>query len=72
MATWRFWVRMMRGRVDGLLIMSPHIEARTLRENLPQHLPVILINAPVEGDEYDSLNVDNFGGSAAMVRHLLR
>ena len=64
-------VRMMRGRVDGLLIMSPHIEARTLRENLPQHLPVILINAPVEGDEYDSLNVDNFGGSAAMVRHLL-
>ncbi|MBP1656309.1 MAG: hypothetical protein H6Q31_910 [Bacteroidetes bacterium] len=64
-------IRMMRGRVDGLLIMSPHIDARTLRENLPQHLPVVLINAPVEGDDYDSLNVDNFSGSAAMVQHLL-
>ncbi len=64
-------VRMMRGRVDGLLIMSPHIDANTLRENLPPHLPVILINAGVEGDDYDSLNVDNFAGSAAMVRHLL-
>jgi LacI family transcriptional regulator len=63
-------VRMMRGRVDGLLIMSPHIEACTLRENLPQHLPVILINTPVEGEEYDSLNVDNYAGSVAMVEHL--
>jgi LacI family transcriptional regulator len=64
-------IRVMRGRVDGLLIMSPHIDARTLRENLPQHLPVILINGLVEGDEYDSLNVENFEGSVAMVRHLL-
>jgi LacI family transcriptional regulator, galactose operon repressor len=64
-------VRMMRGRVDGLLIMSPHIDANTLRENLPPHLPVILINAQVEGDDYDSLNVDNFAGAAAMVQHLL-
>lgn len=64
-------VRMMRGRVDGLLIMSPHIDANTLRENLPPHLPVTLINARVEGDDYDSLNVDNFAGSVAMVEHLL-
>jgi LacI family transcriptional regulator len=64
-------VRMMRGRVDGLLIMSPHIDASTLRENLPSHLPVILINAHVEGDDYDSLNVGNFAGSVAMVQHLL-
>jgi len=64
-------VRMMLGRVDGLVIMSPHIDAHTLRENIPQHLPVILINARVEGDDYDSLNVDNFAGSTAMVQHLL-
>jgi LacI family transcriptional regulator len=64
-------IRMMRGRVDGLLIMSPHIDERTLRENLPQHLPVVLINARVNGDDYDTYNIDNFTGSVAMVEHLL-
>lgn len=64
-------VRMMRGRVDGLLIMSPHIDAQILRENLPRHLPVILMNVPLQGEDFDSLNIDNFAGSVAMVEHLL-
>jgi LacI family transcriptional regulator len=65
-------VRMMRGRVDGLLIMSPHIDAKTLRENFPPHLPIVLLNSHVEDADYDSLNIDNFGGAVAMVRHLLQ
>jgi LacI family transcriptional regulator len=65
-------VRMMRGRVDGLLIMSPHIDAKTLRENFPPHLPVVLLNSRVEDADYDSLNIDNYGGAVAMVRHLLQ
>jgi LacI family transcriptional regulator len=65
-------VRMMRGRVDGLLIMSPDIDVRTLRENFPPHLPVVLMNARVEDADYDSLTIDNFSGAAAMVRHLLQ
>ena len=65
-------VGMMRGRVDGLLIMSPDIDPGTLRDNFPPHLPVVLLNARVEGAGYDSLNIDNFGGAVAMVRHLLQ
>ncbi len=65
-------VRMMRGRVDGLLIMSPDIDVRTLRENFPPHLSVVLLNARVEDADYDSLNIDNFGGAVSMVRHLLQ
>jgi len=61
----------MRGRVDGLVIMSPHIDAHTLKENLPQSLPVVLLNCPIDDDSFDSLNVDNFGGAFAMVSHLL-
>ncbi len=64
-------LRMMRGRVDGLVIMSPHLNAQTLNENLPHDLPVTLLNCYVEGDSFDSLNIDNFGGSFQMVRHLL-
>jgi len=62
---------MMRGRVDGLVIMSPHIDAHSLNENLPKSLPVVLLNCYIDDDSFDSLNVDNFGGAYAMVKHLL-
>jgi LacI family transcriptional regulator len=64
-------LRMMRGRVDGLIVMSPNIEAHLLRANLPQSLPVVLLNCVASGDEFDSLNVDNEGGAYRMVRHLI-
>jgi LacI family transcriptional regulator len=62
---------MMRGRVDGLVIMSPHIDAETLNENLPQSLPVVLLNCHVESNGFDALNIDNYGGARAMTEHLL-
>lgn len=62
---------MMRGRVDGLVVMSPHIDAATLTENLPQSLPVVLLNCYVDDTGFDSLNIDNFGGAYSMTRHLL-
>jgi LacI family transcriptional regulator len=62
---------MMRGRVDGLVVMSPHIDAETLKENLPQSLPVVLLNCHVESHEFDSLTIDNFAGAHAMTKHLL-
>jgi LacI family transcriptional regulator len=65
-------LRMMRGRVDGLVIMSPHIDAQTLDANLPHTVPVVLLNCYVQGEGFDSMNIDNFGGSRAMVHHLLR
>lgn len=62
---------MMRGRVDGLVIMSPHIDAATLDEHLPHILPVVLLNCHVEGNGFDSLSIDNFHGAYQMVKHLL-
>jgi LacI family transcriptional regulator len=64
-------LRAMRGRVDGLIIMSPHIDARTLHDNLPAGLPTVLLNCAVRGADFDSLNVENFEGARAMTRHLL-
>lgn len=64
-------LRTMHGRVDGLVIMSPHIDAQSLHENLPHDLPVTLLNCHVDGNTHDSLNVDNYGGAYQMVRHLL-
>ena len=64
-------LRAMSGRVDGLIIMSPHIDAGFLAENLPGVLPIVLLNTHVTGDQYSSLAVDNYGGAASMVQHLV-
>lgn len=63
--------RAMRGRVDGLVVMTPDIDAETLEANLPSTLPVVMLNCRVEGQAYDSIVVDNYGGAYAVVRHLI-
>jgi len=64
-------LRAMRGRVDGLLVMAPHIAPESLERALPQALPAVLINAPGEVTSRPGLRVDNRAGAEAMVRHLL-
>lgn len=63
-------VRAMHGRIDGLIIMSPELEARTLIDDLPRRVPTVLLNCDVGGETFDAVDVDNFGGARAMVRHL--
>jgi len=64
-------LRAMQGRVDGMLVMSPHVDASFLRNHLPVGLPIVLLNTPIKGQHYAALNIDNFGGAYAMVRHLV-
>jgi LacI family transcriptional regulator len=64
-------LKMMRGRVDGLVVMSPHIDAQTLDANLPHNHPVVLLNCHVDGDGFDSINIDNVRGSRDLVAHLI-
>jgi LacI family transcriptional regulator len=63
-------LRSMRGRVDGLLLMSPHVDAHVLAHNLADDLPTVLINSRVDGLAYPSFNVDNHAGALAVVHHL--
>jgi LacI family transcriptional regulator len=60
----------MRGRVDGLVVMSPHIDVAVLAANLPESLPAVMLNTPQSSSEFDTFGVDNFGGARAMVAHL--
>ncbi|HEX2757392.1 MAG TPA: LacI family DNA-binding transcriptional regulator, partial [Thermoanaerobaculia bacterium] len=64
-------LRAMRGRVDGLVVMSPSVDGPTLSANLPEGWPVMLLNCAVDGSAFDSINIDNEGGAAAMVKHLV-
>ncbi|MCU6499397.1 LacI family transcriptional regulator [Rugamonas sp. A1-17] len=64
-------IRAMRGRVDGLLVMSPHVDAAFLSDNLPEDLPIVLMNTAAGGTQYPSISVDNYSGAHAMVAHLV-
>jgi len=63
-------LQMMRGRVDGLIVMSADIDAKSLKENLPSRLPVVLLNCFVDDNAFDSINIDNVGGAYHVVMHL--
>ena len=65
-------LRAMRGRVDGLLVLSPYADRPGfLTDNLPTALPAVLINTQLADAAYPVLSIDNFGGATAMVRHLV-
>lgn len=64
-------LRTLRGRVDGLLIMSPHADADMLADNLPPGLPTVLMNTRVSGGNFPAISIDNYGGATAMMRHLV-
>jgi len=64
-------LRSMQGRVDGVLIMSPYVDAGLLEANLPAALPVVLLNTPEAGHPHPSLSFDNRAGALAMMEHLV-
>jgi LacI family transcriptional regulator len=64
-------LRALRGRVDGLIVMSLDVDARVAARNLPQSFPVVLLDCAPGSGAFDAINIGNFDGGHAMVRHLL-
>lgn len=63
-------LRATRGRVDGVIVMSPDLDTEMLQANLPDTLPVVLLNCRNGGFGFDSITIDNYGGALAIVQHL--
>jgi LacI family transcriptional regulator len=61
----------MRGRVDGLIVLSSELDAATIEAHLPHKLPVVLLGAGRNGGAVHTIDVDNYRGARAMTRHLL-
>ena len=66
----RAMLRAMRGRVDGLIVLSAGLRTEDLDRNVPGDLPVVLLNDEGSG-HYDSICVDNYGGAFALARHVI-
>ncbi len=65
-------LRSMRGRVDGLLVMSPYAdEDAHLADALASSVDAVLINARPLPGERRAIGIDNHAGARAMVAHLV-
>lgn len=64
-------IRAMRGRVDGLIIMSPHVDAETLVENFPTSVPIALLSCALRGTKHPMIDIDNARGAREVVRYLV-
>src|SRR5256714_5190687 len=63
-------IRALKGRVDGLLIMSPYADAAFLEEHSAADTPAVLMNTPVRGYGHSAFCIDNRGCARVMVSHL--
>lgn len=59
----------MRGRVDGLVVMSPDLDLGPLSRNIPPAMPVVLLNSSARGRR--AIQIDNYSGARQMTQHIL-
>jgi LacI family transcriptional regulator len=64
-------LRSMRGRVDGMIIMSPDLEAQRTLHALQGSFPVVLLNGGAESKAFNTITIENHEGARQMVLHLV-
>ena len=64
-------MRALRGRVDGLIVLAPHLSEKELAEALPAGAPAVLINTRGDADGRASVRLDNAEGARLVADHLV-
>lgn len=64
-------LRALRGRVDGALVMAPHLGEEELAATLPPGVAVVLLNTRSTAAGRPAITLDNRSGAAAVAEHLL-
>jgi LacI family transcriptional regulator len=61
----------MRGRVDGLVVMAPHVDPDLLLAHLPAGIPAVLVNCAPHHERRAEIQVDNAAAARVMTEHLI-
>jgi len=64
-------VRMMRGRVDGLIVMAPDFDPIPAMRHGAEDVPTVYMNPQLAPPGCDSLSIANAPGAASAVAHLI-
>jgi LacI family transcriptional regulator len=62
-------LRAMRGRVDGLIVMAPHLSDEELAQALPGRTPTVLVNTHSSGRA--GIRLDNAAGARMVAEHFI-
>lgn len=64
-------IRTMRGRIDGLIVMAPDVDARSVIGPNSIGLPLVLIDPGPEVEGCSAISIANYDGARALIAHLL-
>ncbi len=64
-------LRAMRGRIDGLIVMAPDVDAPQALEQSRPDIPLVLIDPGLGVEGHDTISIANQDGARALVEHLL-
>lgn len=64
-------MRAMRGRVDGLVVLAPHLTEQELAEAIPAGSIAVLINTRSDAGGHPGVRLDNEAGARAVADHLV-
>jgi LacI family transcriptional regulator len=64
-------MRALRGRVDGLVILAPHLSLDELADAVPARTPSVLINTRGDAGGRPGVRLDNEAGAEAVADHLV-
>ena len=64
-------LRMMRGRIDGVIVMAPDVDARAAIQDTAIEFPLVLIDPGRGLEGHDTISIANVQGARAVVEHLI-
>ena len=64
-------MRAMRGRVDGLVILAPHLSEDELADAVPPGTPAVLINTRGDAGGHPGVRLDNVAGCEVVADHFV-
>ena len=64
-------LKAMRGRVDGLIVMAPHLEDVEFATAIPRGTPAVLVNTRAEISDRPAIHLDNAAGARAVAEHFV-
>ncbi len=61
----------LRGRIDGLIVMAPDVDAPAAIRACIGDLPLVMLNPGLDLEECDSVSIANYEGTYQVVKHLM-